>query len=149
MDLRRMTYLERKMDENRKMEGHHDYPFDDDDLREPKENPTIGYTMGGRTLHRTLHRPELEIDQDELFDKLQKSLKKELCDVLRYHKMAEMAEAEGHRELAEGLKEICYDEYTHASFIRTNLHHYDRDPEKSDSEISSMWHKVSHLFEIK
>lgn len=158
MDLRMMNYLERKMNPNEyrrneyrayTVQGNRDYPYEDDDLREPKESPTIGYTVGGRALQRTLTRPQAEVDQSELFEKLQKSLKKELCDVLRYCKMSEMAEMEGHKELAEGLKEMCYEEFTHATFLRGNLYHYGRDPEKDDGEIASMWHKVSHMFETK
>lgn len=154
MDLRMIDTLERKVSPNYRREknpyipqGHIEYPFDDDDLKEPKESPTIGYTMGGRTLQRTLKRPHQEVDQSELFEKLNKSLKKELCDVLRYCKMAESAEVEGHVELAEGLKEICYEEYTHASFIRAHLHRLGIEPEKHDSEVANMWHKVSHMFE--
>ena len=123
---------------NYEMTMHHEYDFTDDDFAEAKE--TTRYTPTGSNSSKRM-------SIDELLDKMSKSFKKELCDVMRYCKMAEAAEAEGLNKFAEGLREMCHEEFTHASFLRANLKHLGKDPEKSDPEVAKLWHKVSQKYQ--
>lgn len=120
------------------MVAHKEYDFEDDDFEEAKE--VSRYTPTG-----TNRGHKMSIN--ELLDKMTKSFKKELCDVMRYCKMAEAAEEEGLVKFAEGLYEMCHEEFTHASFLRANLKHLGKDPEKSDPEIAKLWHRVSQKYE--
>lgn len=122
--------------ENNRM-AHKEYDFEDDDFKEPKRSKMYTAT-GSNNQH---------MDMGELIKMTEKSFKKELCDVLRYCEMAEAAEADGLDDFAKGLKEMCYEEFTHATFLRGNLKYFGKDPEKSDPDIKKLWHKVSRKFE--
>lgn len=124
--------------DNRMRMHKEEYDFQADDFEEAKE--TTRYTPTGS------NRTKL-MSMEELIEKMEKSFKKELCDVMRYCKMAECAEAEGLKELADGLYEMCYEEYTHATFLKTSLKRFGRDPEKTDSDVAKLWHKVSQKYE--
>lgn len=117
---------------------HYDPDFEEEDFAEAKE--VTRYTPTGSN-------PSKKMTIDELLEKMSKSFKKELCDVMRYCKMAEAAEEEGLIRFAEGLHEICYEEFTHAMFLRDNLKHLGKDPEKTDPEVAKLWHKVSQKYQ--
>lgn len=129
-----------KYDEYRRpdMMAHKEYDFEPDDFEEAKESSRYTPTGVNRGHKMTM---------DELIDKMSKSFKKELCDVMRYCKMAETAEEAGLTNFANGLYEMCHEEFTHASFLRANLKHFGRDPEKTDPEVAKLWQKVSQKYE--
>lgn len=56
---------------------------------------------------------------------IKEAFKEDFCDEIndsnKYCDMANVAEMAGHEELARGLHEMSYDEYTHAKFIHDNL----------------------------
>ncbi len=114
-----------------------EYDFEEDDFEEPK-NSTMFTQMGGS---------KGNISMEKFLEKMSKSFKKELCDVMRYCEMAKMAEEYELTSFAKGLKEMCYEEYTHAAFLRANLKYLGEDPEKSDPDVKKLWQKVSRKFE--
>ena len=120
------------------MMAHKEYDFEPDDFEEAKEMTRYTPTGGNHSK---------KMSMNELLEKMSKSFKKELCDVMRYCKMAEAAEEEGLNTFAEGLYEMCYEEFTHASFLRANLKHLGKDPEKSDPEVAKLWRKISQKYE--
>lgn len=117
--------------------SHKEHDFEEEDFQEPKGMSR--YTPTG-----TNQMPKMPLN--EFIEKIYKSFRKELCDVMRYCEMAMVAESEGFKEFAEGLNEMCYEEYTHASFLRANLKKMGRNPEE-DPEVKKLWQKVSRKFE--
>lgn len=82
---------------------------------------------------------------DKFYEEAFDHLEEEIEDACEYLKEAEEAAEEGKTYLAEGLKKIAYDEYTHAHFLREYLmtkHEY-RHHEKS-AKIEEHWHKLTH-----
>ena len=82
--------------ENRMRMHKEEYDFQPDDFEEAKEHTRYTPTGSNKTKAMSM---------EELIEKMEKSFKKELCDVMRYCKMAECAEAEELKELADGLYE--------------------------------------------
>lgn len=117
--------------------SHKEQDFEEEDFQEPK-------SMGRYTPTGTNQAPRMPLN--EFIEKLYKSFRKELCDVMRYCEMAMVADNEGFKEFAEGLNEMCYEEFTHASFLRANLKKMGRNPEE-DPEVKKLWQKVSRKFE--
>lgn len=117
--------------------SHKEHDFEEEDFQEPKGMSR--YTPTG-----TNQMPKMPLN--EFIEKIYKSFRKELCDVMRYCEMSMVAESEGFKEFAEGLNEMCYEEFTHASFLRANLKKMGRNPEE-DPEVKKLWQKVSRKFE--
>lgn len=165
MDMRMLNYLEKRMSEensryesnerkdvtNRKrnqigfnddderihneMRNHKEEYFEDDDFDEGKQ--TKMYSRTGGSQHKNQGQ-----QMEELLELMEKSFRKELCDVMRYCRMAEIAEESNLKDIHEGLKELCHDEFTHAKFFKAAIRYFGEDVEKSNPEVEKLWHKV-------
>lgn len=82
---------------------------------------------------------------DDFYNKAFEHLEEEIKDACEYLKEAEAAEVDGKRYLADGMRRIAYDEYTHAHFLREYLmskhdyHHHEK-----AHDIEEHWHKLTH-----
>ena len=82
---------------------------------------------------------------------IKKTFEKDFCDEIedcnKYHKMAQAAKALGKEELAEGLMDVAYDEYTHAKFIHMMLSEWSCEiPEKSLMKWHALKERAEHIF---
>lgn len=81
---------------------------------------------------------------------IKKAFKEDFCDEIddsnKYCDMAHAAEMAGREELAKGLYEMSYDEYTHAKFIHDNL--IDWGYEIPEKEMMK-WHELKERIHRK
>lgn len=166
MDMRMLEYLENRMrqddTENRRgvpnrrrneigfnsdneyrrneMRNHKEEYFEEDDFDEMKQTRQFTRTGGGGNKNQGQQ-------MEELLELMEKSFRKELCDVMRYCRMAEIAEEFDLSEIHEGLKELSHDEFTHAKFFKAAIRYFGEDVEKSNPEVEKLWNKVKRKME--
>lgn len=82
---------------------------------------------------------------NEFYEKAFEHLEEEIEDACEYLREAEATEADGKHYLAEGMRKMAYDEYTHAHFLREYLMSKEAYRHHAKTEkIEEHWHKLTH-----
>lgn len=87
-----------------------------------------------------------EITMSDIKETFSEDFCDEIEDSNRYCDMADAAKDEGHEELAKGLYEMAYDEYTHAKFIYDHLIDWGC---KIPENESMKWHELKERIHRK
>lgn len=95
---------------------------------------------------KTHHNDMGMMSLTDIKDTFKKDFMDEIEDSNKYCNMAHTAEQAGHEELARGLYEMSYEEYTHAKFIHSNL--VDWGCEISEKEMMK-WHELKERISRK
>lgn len=88
---------------------------------------------------------EVPMDIDHIKEWLQGHLRDEACGAMKYYKLCQAATIHGDHELAETLRQLAYEEFTHAYVIKEHLEHWDMLP--SDEDMVK-YYRIKEIFKM-